>query len=159
MSERSRSTDAEPLSEARRTAVALATAHETVNSAAHAAARHRYRADHRSFPQHIGDLEHLAQAMETMRMLAADLAAIVKSCADDVRARYVRGLTPTGDSWPNTVKQAAADADQTLSTLRRYLEKTPVPAEASYDALAILHGFIRDMRRSEGPEVMLPRPR
>lgn len=135
------------MSQARRTAEALDTAHEAVKAAASAAVQHSRRGVRSSLPEHINDLYDLATAMETIHFLITQgLAGIVKACADDVRTHYFHGHTPEGEPWPDTTKQAAADADQALSKLRRHLEKTPV--QPSRNALAVLHGFLQNLQRA-----------
>jgi hypothetical protein len=105
--------------------------------------------DHGLAPRGLGaaNLEDLVASMETLNYITHDLAKLVKSCADDVRAHSFHGHSPNSRAWPDTVKQAAAD--QTLSKPRGYLDKTPV--HDSHQALAVLHGFLRDTRRTKGP--------
>jgi hypothetical protein len=139
-----------PMSEARRTAEALATARGAATTAKFAAGKHKHRGPHSTWPQHINDLSELATALETIQyLITQDLASIVKSCADDVRTHYVHGDTPDGPPWPDNIKQAAANADQTLSEFCRHLEKTS--ARGSRDALAVLRGLIRNLRHDKKP--------
>ncbi|MFC0108293.1 hypothetical protein [Kibdelosporangium aridum] len=138
------------MSEARRTAEALEAARETVKTAALAASQHSHRGHRSSWPQHINDLSQLASALETIHyLIAQNLATVVKSCANDVRTHYFHGDNPDGKPWPESIKQAAANADQTLSKLCRQLEKTS--ASESHNALVILHGRIINLRHDKHP--------
>lgn len=136
-----------PKSEARRTAEALEAALEHVKTASHVAGQHRHRGSGGSVPQHISDVHDLCATLETVHYLTHYLAKVVKSVADDARAHYVNGTIPdAGGEWPDNVKQAAATADQTLSTLRSYLDKTP--ASGGHDALLVLHAVLQNLHRA-----------
>jgi hypothetical protein len=128
-------------------AEALEAARANTQTAVSAAVQHRHRGERSTPPQHITDLADLVEAMSTIHGVAADLAAVAKSCADNVRARYFHGSTPTGGDWPQPLKDAAADADRALTKLRQHLNKA-TPARGSHDALSVLHGFLRDVHRA-----------
>lgn len=135
-----------PMSQARRMYEALVAARENTQAAASAAVQHRHR-ERSSLPQHITDMDDLAQAMAAIHGIAADVAAVAKSCADNVRAHYCHGDTPGHTSWPEPLKQAAADADRALSKLRSHLSRTP--ANAGYTTLSVLHELIRQVHRAQ----------
>jgi len=136
------------MSEARRAAEALDAALANVTTASSAARQHRCRSARGTLPQHIADLGELVFATETIHGIVTGTAAIAKSFADNVRAHYLHGSTPSGDPWPDTVRQAAADVDQSLSALRAYLARVPV--SASHTALGVLHEFVRTTHRGTG---------
>jgi len=135
------------MSDAQRTADTLATGRDHIRTAVNAAGRHRSRDGHRTFPQHIMDLEALTEAMAATRCITGDLALLAKDCADDARAHYFHGHSPTGNPWPEPLKQAAGDADRALTRLRNHLNRAPV--QAAHDALSVLHGFVRDVQRAD----------
>jgi hypothetical protein len=137
-----------PTSQARRVADALEAAHGNVKDATSAAGRHRHRSRTGGLPQQIADLYDLVAAFETLQYLTHDLGKAVKACADDIRAHYSNGHTSDGELWPDNISQAGADADQALSKLRGYLDKTPIAA--SHQAMVVLHGFLRNMQRATG---------
>jgi hypothetical protein len=80
------------MSDAVRTRNALGAAHENVKRAGHALARHSHRGDRGSLAQHVTDMRDLVESMATIHHISADLAAIAKSCADNVRFRYLRDI-------------------------------------------------------------------
>lgn len=135
------------MSYARRMVNEIEEASEIIKSAASTAAQHAHRGRVGALPQQITDLYDLVAAMETFQYLTRDLAKLVKACADDVRTHYCNGHTPDGQPWPENLRDAAGDADQMLSKLRGYLEKTPV--RGCHDALAVLHGFLRNLHRAK----------
>jgi hypothetical protein len=135
-------------SQARRMVNELDEAHEIVKSAASAASRHRYRGNSGSWPTHITDLCDVKTAAETLHsLITQQLVALTKACADDVRAHYVNDANPDGNAWPQAVTQAAADADHTLSRLRRYLEKAPI-GDCRH-ALTLLHASVQNAHRAQ----------
>lgn len=135
-------------SQARRMANQLDEATEIVKSAASAAAQHRYRGTGGTWPGHIADLFDLTTAAETLHyMLTQHLTGIAKACAHDVRAHYFHDPDPNGHTWPQDVKQAAAEADRALSWLRRYLEKAPVAG--CHNALKVLHASVQNTHRTQ----------
>ncbi|HEX6351716.1 hypothetical protein [Actinophytocola sp.] len=138
------------MSEARRTVEALEAARASTKTATHAAGLHRHRGERGTLPQHIKDLDDLVAVMATIHGITADLATLAKTCADNVRDHYFHGHNPTGNPWPEPLKEAAADADRALSRLRSHLHRTPAPA--GHDSLSVLHGFLRDIRRTENPQ-------
>lgn len=133
------------MSEARRTARNLEAALDHVTVAVYAAGQHRHRTSG-TFPQHISDLNDLCAATETLHYITHKLAKLVTSLADDARANYYHGHSPDDRPWPDTVTRAAANADQSLSHLRDYLDKTPV--HDSHNALSILHAVVRTTHRN-----------
>jgi hypothetical protein len=134
-------------SHARRMAADLEEAHEIATSAASAASRHRYRGSGGSWPTHITDLSDLATAVGTLHsLITRHLAALTKACADDVRTHYLHGDDPDHHTWPPAVGQAAADADQSLSRLTRYLQKTPT-GDCQH-ALTLLHASVQNAHRA-----------
>ena len=136
------------MSEARRTAEALDAGRGNVTIASSAAGKHRHRSETlKQWPAHIKDLGDLVMAMETIHFLTTrDLAGVVKSFADDARANY-HNLDPDNKLWPESVKDAAGEADRALSKLRRYLEKAPTAF--AHSALDVLHGAVQTARRNQ----------
>nr|WP_042198368.1 hypothetical protein [Kibdelosporangium sp. MJ126-NF4]CEL23355.1 hypothetical protein [Kibdelosporangium sp. MJ126-NF4]CTQ96909.1 hypothetical protein [Kibdelosporangium sp. MJ126-NF4] len=134
------------MSQARRLVEALEAAREHTRSAVAAAGQHRHRGTRGTLSQHITDLADLVEVTTSIDRITDDLAEVAKSCADNVRAHYVHGHTPSGSDWPQPLTDTAADADTALSKLRQHLAKITV--HASHDALSALHERVRDVHRN-----------
>lgn len=130
------------MSEARRMAETLESARELTLTASRSAGQYRHRGTRGALPQHISDLGELAEAIVAIRQITKDLAAAVKYCADNVRACYSTGFSPSGQDWSQPLKNTAMEADAALSKLCEYLAKTSVGA--SHNALFTLRAHVRD---------------
>jgi hypothetical protein len=127
---------------------ALATVHSAATTAASAAGKYRYSDRGTDWPSRIRDVDSLVIAFEHFHFLAIrDLAAVAKALADDTRTRYAAHNTPDNKPWPDSVIDAAGEADRALSKLRAHMEKTP--AGEARNALNLLLESVRTARRTD----------